>query len=249
MNSLEQDIRALRSKSKLPTHVSDRLLAKYHGIANRCGINFDATILGMTGSPNLYDQLDDIPSLSLFFRRHIDIWLELKGTDSIVYSKEEGAWLRVARESYRIALARTEIESAESWSRLTSISKTRSDHWSTSGKPKKSKFLGKFKYILPLETSAFNRGIGVLIRPNVMRMYGKFKTPIGRSPRGEDQEFICVECERVHRRQDTNAKNPEKVFGYKVRIHGYPMTEKDIEKDFRGTPLRYSDVPVVGFST
>lgn len=252
MNSIEQDIVKSLGKSKLPDHVATRLRSKLAFLRDRYGINFNLTVLGFEKNPDLYKQIDDMPGLSTFFRRHIDIWLDIDGRYDLVFSKNENDWVPAVRTPFRIALYNPDhrdykdhqvTQKVESWSRIVSISKDRRDHYRDGGRPKKSRFDGNLSFIRSKEFSAFNNGIGLLVRPDVMRMYLEFEDSIGKSSNGVVQKFICLECVRVPRRRSTTAVNKKNVHGYKIEVHGYPVGTSDIDKDFSGIDLKLSDVP------
>lgn len=245
MNSIEQDIKKNLGESKLPKDVALRLKRKMKNLKLMYGINFDNTIFSMEKNPLLYKQRDEIPGLSDFFRRDIDICIKRLGSNDIVYSKFHKSWVKAVQAPYRIAIDNPFTEKVESWSRISSISKSRTIHHSTSKNKNKSKFLGGVNYIQPLEISAFNNGIGLLLNTKLLRMYAGYDKDIGKSKDGKLQKYICVECERISRREDTNAVNTDKVFGYKLRIHGYPMSADDLAADFKDTPLKIDMLPML----
>ena len=245
MNSIEQDIISSLGKPRLPDNVAARLRSKLALLRDRYGINFDNTVLGFEKNPDLYKQIDGLPGLSIFFRRHIDIWLDVEGDDGLVFSKSENDWVPAARAPFRIALYNPASDKIESWSRIDSASKWRRDHYRDGGSPKKSIFDGNLSFIRPIEFAAFNNGLGLLESQNLMRMYLGFEDPIGKSSKGGVQKYICLECTRIRRRQKTKAKNPKNIHGYKIEIHGYPVGVSDIQKDFAGTDLDHSYVPIL----
>jgi len=184
-------------------------------------------------------------SLTIFFRRHIDIWISERGGYEIIFCKKGNMWIIAARQPYKIGLKNPYSGRVESWARLDSESKRRSDHFKNGGNPKKSRFNGNLTFIRHIEFAAFNKGIGVLESNDTIKMYLGFQKPIGFSRKGQSQSFVCVECTRIPRRQQTRAKVASKVYGYKVRIHGYPVGRKDIEDDFRGLEIDVGCIPVV----
>ena len=245
MNSIERDIVKNLGETTLPKNIATRLESKFGNLRSWYGINFDNTILTLEDNPDLYNQFDELPGLSNFFRRHIDIWLEHEGQEGLVYSKKYQDWILAARKPLNMALYNPETDKVESWSRITSVSKFRKDHHLKAGSPKKSRFNGDYTYIKPIEYTAFNQGLGILVKQNLLRIYLGFESPIGKSRKGVPQKYICLECERVRRRQNTKAKVPKKVYGFKVNVHGYPVEAVDIKIDFRDTPLKIAMVPVV----
>ena len=245
MNSIEQDIKRNLGKSRLPKNVANRIRSKLEILRGRYGINFDSTVIVLEKCPDLYKQLNGLPGLSTFFRRHIDIWLEYNGCSDLLFSKSNNCWVTAARVPNRIAVHNPESEKIESWSRIESVSKWRCDHFRDANAPKKSKFNGNLSYVLPIEFAAFNNGIGLLVKRDLMRIYLGFEEPIGKSAKGKLQKYICLECKRIRRRQNTKAKDPKKIYGFKVEIHGYPVSESDIRKDFKGISLKSSEIPII----
>jgi len=245
MSSLEQEIGKHIGKKKLPKHLADRIRSKYKNLKQLYGITYDQTVLSFIDNPSLYLHAADIPSLAKFFGRHIDIWLNERGATDIVFSKKDNVWIRAARQDFKIGIMNPYSDKVESWSRVDSESKRRGDHYKSSRRKNKSKFNGCWAYIRQIEMPTYNKGIGVLEGPTKMKMYLGFKSPIGTSAKGESQLYMCLECERIPRRQMTNAKDPSKVYGYKMRIHGYPVGPKDIEDDFRGLQITIDSIPII----
>jgi hypothetical protein len=237
MNSIEQDIRKSIGKASLPPDVASRLRRKFEKLKNIYGVNFDATVLSLISNPSLYKQRAEIPGFTYFFRRNIDICIEDLGSHKLIYAKEQKKWIRAVMAPKRISLENPFFNRNESWAKVYSISHVRKVHHSTSKSKDKSKFLGGFSYIEPLELLAYSNGLGLLLKPHLMRIYAKFDKDIGRSKKGTAQQYICVECERIRRSEDSKYSNPSKVRGFKVRIHGYPMTINELQDDFVDTPL------------
>ena len=249
MNSIEQNIRKFTGRSCLPNWLAERIHSKCKLLKHRYGINYDATVLSLISNPDLYLQLEDLPNLSSFFHRHIDIWLNECEKYDIIFSKIDNNWIPAARKPYTIALYNSQSDQVESWARLDSDSKRRPEHYKTSRNPEKSRFNGGLKFIRPIEFAAYNEGIGVLESRDKLKMYLGFTEPIGRSPSGVDQSYICLECTRVSRRQQTRAKDPLKVYGYKVCIHGYPVGSVDIANDFRRIEVDQGHIPIISLNS
>jgi hypothetical protein len=245
MNSLEQELKKYAGRSALPKRLADRIRSKLNRLQQLYGINYDPTVLAFINSPSLYLQASNIPSITKFFRRHIDIFLGECGTNNFIFSKNNNTFVRAARKPFQICIDNPYSGKAESWARIDSESKRRKDHFKNGGGSKKSRFLGNLDFIRPLEFAAFNVGLGVLESDDTMKMYLGFRNPIGNSRQKIPQSYVCLECTRIPRRQQTAAKEPLKVHGYKVRIHGYPVEPNDIENDFRGLALKMNSIPVI----
>jgi len=245
MNSLEQELRKYADKRALPSRLAARIRSKLNRLNQLYGITYDQTVLTFIDNPSLYLQSSDIPSLARFFGRHIDIWLGECGAEDFIFSKKDNAWIRAARKPFKIGIANPFSGKIESWARIDSESKRRKVHSQKIRKGDKSRFEGDLNFIKSIEFAAYNEGVGVLESDDTMKMYLGFKKPIGISRRGESQLFVCLECTRIPRRQQTNAKEPSKVYGYKVRVHGYPVGPQDIERDFRGMLLNVECIPVI----
>jgi len=247
MNSIEQDIRLHRKNSALPSATTLRIQSKFDDLRDTYGIHFDPTILTISSCPALYSQLNSLPELKRFFRRTIDIWVEEKGCENIVYSQFKSKWTRLARLDDRIALFNPHTEIVESWSRIFSASKFRKDHYLSNRKKskKKSTFNGNYDFIWQIEQAAFRKGIGLLVSANLIRLYIGYTNPIGQSRLKRDQNYVCLECERISRSQHTTGKGKKKQYGYKVIVHGYPVEVSDIQLDIASTPLKIGDIPIL----
>ncbi len=245
MDSIEKLVKRYKDSDRLPDYLAARIKSKVNSVNSLYGINLDPTILSLENNPSLYNQREDLPAIKSFFHRPIDLWMDAAGEDDIVFSKKDNTWITAARTPYRIAIDNPYNDQVESWSRLVSLSKSRRDHFQNSSNPNKSKFLGNLKFIKPLEFATFNKGLGLLVSGNTMRLYAKFSKEIGKSKANRFLQYVCLECKRVRRREDTKSANPELVHGFKIEVHGYPVSQGDITKDFKGTSLTHSNVPSV----
>jgi len=245
MKSIEQEVRKYLGESKLPQNLAERVDSKWNRLHQLYGINYDSTVFALKACPSLYSQSKEIPSLARFFGRHVDIWIAESGGNEIIFCKKGNEWIIAARQPYKIGLTNPYSGRIESWARVDSESKRRNDHFKNGGNPRKSRFNGNLNFIRSIEFTAFNKGIGVLESNDTMKMYLGFQKPIGISRKDQNQSFVCVECTRIPRRQQTKAKIISKVYGYKVRIHGYPVGRKDIEDNFRGLGIGIGRVPVI----
>ncbi len=245
MNSIEQEIRKRVKAANLPNKIAFLLRRKHRNLKTLYDIDFDPTILSLVNNPSLYEQRDNIPGFDLFFRKSIDILLEHKGQNDIVFAKKQNKWIRAVQEKNKLVIENPGTKNIESWSKVKSISDTRRVHHKSSSSPDKSKFLGGFAFCEPLEFAAFNNGLGILVKPSVLRMYAGFDKVIGISKEKKPVKFICVECARIRRREDSNSEDPLKVHGFRVKMHGYPMSAKDLQADFVGTPLKQSLLPII----
>jgi hypothetical protein len=243
MNSIKQDISKYRNESQLPDRVKFRIATKLRTLADRYNIRFDSTVLSIAKNPALPFQQGSSEAIANFFHRPIDIWLEEGEEREFIFSKAENDWIPAAKRPFSIAIFNLNSGRAESWSRLNSDSKWRNDHFQNGGSPKKSRFNGDLKFIKPLEFLTFNDGIGILKSSGTLWMYLRFTKPIGISAKGDDLTAMCVQCSRVRRSQNSKARNANSKYGYKVNLHGYPISISEITKAFSGMKIMADSVP------
>jgi len=182
---------------------------------------------------------------SKFSSGHISIALEHAAPANVLWCKNTGSWLIVSRYPGRLLLKNPVRGNDESWSRLSSDSKSYTVHhrnWARSGK---SRFLGNYDFIKPREIAVFNGGIGQLLSGFEMRLYAKFTKPIGKSSNGKPLECLCLEVKRLPRTPKKLPGGKTRKSGWLLRMHGYPVGPTDLAADFRDTPLTMGDLPLL----
>lgn len=247
MAALEYEIRKWRKTGNRPNDISARIDRKYAMLRASYGINFDPIAMLLKNSPNIYDQIDGLPNLELFFRRPIEIVLSLAERSDKLWCRYNNCWLTVFRFPGRFLVDNLVSEKKESWSQFSSESENDHlvHHKIARGRPDKSKFDGNYKYIKPIELAVFDHGIGQLISKDTIRLYGEFEAPIGKSPIGDDISFACVEITR-RMWPPTKRKTGEiRKRGYLTRGHGYPVGLKDLERDLSESEVRIDQIPMI----
>jgi hypothetical protein len=140
-----------------------------------------------------------------------------------IYYKKSNKFLPAVRNEFSLIFENPISKKVESWSRIKSLSHDRKDHWPGSVNRNKSKFLKK-KDIKELEFVAYSKGKGLLTDQNKLFLYYEFNVDIGKLKKtGRKSKLIKVECVRLKRNIGS---------GYKVNIHGYPISIEEMEKDF-----------------
>ncbi len=140
-----------------------------------------------------------------------------------IYYKNEKIYLPAVRNKFSLKFENPISKKIESWSRIKSFSHERRDHWPGSTSRNKSKFLNE-KDIKKCEFAAYYEGIGLLTDPTKLFLYCEFNKVIGKLKKtGSTSKYLKVDCVRVKRNIGS---------GYKVKIHGYPISIDELKKDF-----------------
>ena len=219
------------------------------------GIHLDPLAYALKTSPSLYDQIDLLPELQSFFRPHAAIAISTTTFKEVVWcsvheptrdqwiASEPLGWVKAARYDDRLLIHNPLTDKAESWSRLSSDSRTYTVHWLRKRRPGKSYFLGNYDFIKPLERAVFNQGIGILSQIERMRLYAEFEEPIGKSEQGAELSHMCLEIVRKRRTPVVSASGRKRQTGHYVSVHGYPINIASLEQGLAGTPVDWGNVP------
>ncbi len=244
MDNLEREIHRHRTAPRLPTRIARRIDHKYDRHEAQYGTRIDELARSLKGSPSLYNQRADLPTLDLFFRSHHVIELE-----TVVNPTEElwcvgtDNWISIVRPPNRLLVRNPLSEKLESWGQLFSASKSYDVHHKDGGRSTKSIFSGNFNYIAPLERAVFAKGYGILTAADKMQLYANFEKPIGKSRAGIDLTHLCLMIERIPRPRRNRSGRKHKS-GWMVRVHGYPVGRQDIARDLRGTDVVVPNIPL-----
>lgn len=247
MSGIEEDIKRWLATGRQPENISKRIERKYSLLWDTYNIRFDPIARSLASNPELYNQIDEIEELRLFFRRPIEIALAKLGCSNTIWCREESRWIDVARYPDRLLIRNPLTDQIESWARFSSESKTvyTVHHAIAKGLSQKSKFCGGYDFIEPIELAILENGIGELVSEDTMRLYGNFDQDIGKAATGESVSFACLEIKR-------RPRTPTKLKSGKVRKngnmlwgHAYPARMVDLQRDFAGTSLQVNAVPLL----
>jgi hypothetical protein len=180
---------------------------------------------GFSQDPSLLFQEPQFEQLT---RPPLNAALKLGPSERLIFDPDEGVLLdgRVVHD--RLVLTNTRMKGwpTQAWSRPFESSVTY--HGSGSKKGEKSTFV---KGINPAAVSraAFREPLGVLWRPDALRLYRRYDDYIGKLPGkgGAPTKFVRVQCDRVRRATGT---------GYRTQLHGYPVSEAEVRRDLKDCP-------------
>lgn len=244
MDSIRQQVRRFKGESRLPPAICRRIDAKLDRHEDHYGVRLDGLALSLKILPALYDQIEELSSLSLFFRSHLAIALDNVPPTRQLWCTESQDWVPVIRRPGRILLRNPINGQMESWGHTSSASKSYIVHHRDSDRKSKSRFNGNFSYIEPIERAVFNEGSGILLSANKMQLYASFRMPIGESRKNVRLTHVCLVAERVSRAPQVR-KGRKHKSGWMVRLHGYPVSAEDIERDLRNARLSARNLPVL----
>ena len=175
----------------------------------------------------IYEEFKDL------FLPRFEIYYRYTKIDNQIYYKHSRTYFPAVRNDYKIIFRNPISNKIESWSRIKSLSNKRKDHWPGPTSKDKSKFL-YVKDIKKSEFRCYGGGLGLLVDENKLLLYAEFNRHIGTLKKtGKLSNLLKVECIRVKR---------NKGSGYKVNIHGYPISIADLERDFEMSS-KYIKVP------
>ena len=248
MDSLERQVMRCRNLNSLPGCLGRRIEAKYERHRLSYGVRLDPLAQTLKTNPALIDQMGDLPQLSLFFRSHVVIALAGAPSTSDLWCLERNEWVPVVRFANRLLVSNPHTGEKESWGKLQSESQEGYIvHRRIGGRTNKSRFDGKIPYIETLEREVLAKGKGLLLSETKMRLYARFEDRIGTSPQRDELNFMCLEMTRVprppRRRPGTNGKSRRN--GWMLSVHGYPLDEHGLVKDFQGTKLTGRMIPTL----
>ncbi len=165
----------------------------------------------------IYEKFKDL------FLPIFEIYYRYGKIENQIYYKPNRKYLSAVRNDFRLIFRNPISNKTESWSKIKSLSHEIKVHWPGRTSKDKSKFLS-VKDIKNCEFQCYKRGLGLLVEENKLRLYAKFNRHIGKLKQtGELSNLLAVECVRVKR----NTGN-----GYKVNIHGYPISMIELVRDF-----------------
>lgn len=238
MSSIEQEIRKNARKRRLPAVLEQKINRKLALLQGKYGIHEYNSILNFVHCPAYVLQLGDVDRelLRSFSLSTLDIWLLNRGRNGVVWCVDTGDWACIARINLELAVDNRLTEAKESWSRLSPKSKTRKDHWNTSGNRDKSRFYGNYSFIKPIELRTFESGIGLLTAHQKIYLYAEFSASIGESSNGRPLSHVRLECARTRRFTGS---------GFQVDIHGYPIERSQVQRAFSDTQFGIGDVPLL----
>lgn len=246
MGSIKDEARKWRNADKHPAELTRKIDRKYVYLKNSYGIRFDPIAQSLRSYPGLYSQHREIPNLELFFRSPVEIAMSLNAIDGQLFCAKSGSSVPIVRFRDRILVDNPLTGRKESWSRLSSDTKSRHPvHHSSSRGRDKSLFYGNYDYIEPLELDVFHMGRGLLMTENKIQLYAEFESPIGESQRGVSQSFMCLVLDRKPRPPVKKNKREPIKTGYLSCMHGYPMGPSDLKDDLAGTGLRANRIPII----
>jgi len=163
----------------------------------------------------------------------------------IVFDSPAGSGVECYRDGTTLLINATGKQGeTESWSRCLSISKS-------TGRNAYDKHLyvpnyrgGEAKYgerVLPqvVEWATVRRGVGYQAIPGRLFFYGRFALPVGHTGNAAARVETCflkVQLDRVQRpcvqRLLKNGSKSRRLDGKEVHMHGYPISEVELRKDF-----------------
>lgn len=250
MASLEQDIKNWLAIGEKPRNIAERIDRKYSLLEKSYNIHFDSTARSFSSSPELYKQVNEIEDLRLFFRRPIEIALAKLGRFEIIWCKERANWVRVARYPDRLLIDNPYTDQIESWARFASDShdKYKVHHENSRDRRDKSKFLGGYPFIEPIELAILQNGIGELVSEDTMRLYGNSDRAIGKAASGKSVSYACLEIKRCPRTPKKLDSGKVRKTGNMLQGHAYPAGMVDLQRDFSSTGLQINAVPLLNLN-
>lgn len=209
------------STQEMSNEIARRLAIKQDRFRSRYRLPIDDWASAIRCSPKSVEDFLEVEDFTILLKRDIDIFYFYGKERLNIWGKLNGQGISSKMYKDRLLILNPYAKKPnelQSWSRPSSVSRTRPDHLAKYRNLNKSWFLASVA-VDNLEFQVFNTAIGQVINENTIHFYARFSEVVGHLRNGSPAEHARIECTREPRKKGS---------GFRVQLHSYPVSMEDI---------------------